>query len=101
MLDIDVQGAAQLRDSLLRLDPRHPIRRGFMDIFISPPSFEVLETRLRGRGTDDEKVIKKRLANAKAEMDRASEYTHKVLNDDLETAYGEFRQIILTAMGLA
>lgn len=100
ILDIDVQGAQQIRDSLQRLDPRHPLRRGFIDIFISPPSFEELERRLRGRATDDEHVIKKRLANAKAEMEHASEYAHQVINDDLETAYVELKTLILSAMGL-
>jgi len=101
ILDIDVQGAEQIRSALHRLDPRHPIRRGFLDIFISPPSFEELEKRLRGRETDDEQVIKKRLANAMKEMDRASEYTHQVINDDLETAYEDLKSIILEAMGMA
>jgi guanylate kinase len=100
LLDIDVQGTEQLRESLVRLDPRHPIRRGFTDVFISPPSFEELEKRLRGRGTDDEHVIKKRLQNAKAEMGHASEYTFQIVNGDLETAYQELKTVILSAAGL-
>ena len=96
LLDIDVQGAAQIRESLIRLDPRNPIRRGFTDIFISPPSMEELEKRLRGRGTDDEKVIQKRLDNAKAEMDCAKEYSFQIINDDLETAYNELKTVILS-----
>ena len=99
LLDIDVQGAQQIRASLVRLDPRHPIRRGFTDIFISPPSFEELERRLRGRGTDSEQVIKKRLDNAKAEMDHADEYANQVINDDLDRAYSELRSLFLTATG--
>ena len=97
--DIDVQGAKQLRESLVGLDPRHPVRRGFTDIFISPPSFDALEERLRGRGTDDEKIIKKRLQNAEIEMESASEYVFQVVNDDLETAYQELKNVILTATG--
>jgi guanylate kinase len=100
LLDIDVQGAAQLRESLARLDPRHPIRRGFTDIFISPPSLEELEKRLRGRGTDDESVIKKRLENAAAEMERATEYSFQIINDDLETAYQDLKTVILSVLGL-
>ncbi len=99
LLDIDVQGAAQLRDSLVRLDPRNPIRRGFTDIFISPPSTEELEKRLIGRGTDGERVIKKRLQNAKEEMEHASKYSFQIVNDDLETAYADFKTVILSAMG--
>lgn len=94
LLDIDVQGVAQIRKSLVRLDPRHPIRRGFTDIFISPPSMEELEKRLRGRGTDEEKVIQKRLDHAKAEMGCAKEYSFQIINDDLETAYHDLKTVI-------
>ena len=99
LLDIDVQGVEQIRKSLNRLDARHPIRRGFIDIFIAPPSFEELERRLRGRGTDHEDVIRKRLDNARAEMDQSGEYTYRVVNDDLEQAYSELRDIIFSKMG--
>ena len=61
ILDIDVQGAAQIREALIRLPLNHPIRQGFLDIFISPPSLEELEHRLRGRATDSDKVIRERL----------------------------------------
>ncbi|MDF7826446.1 guanylate kinase [Pontiellaceae bacterium B12227] len=101
LLDIDVQGAKQLRESLVRLDPRHPIRRGFTDIFISPPSMEELEKRLRGRGTDEEKVILKRLENAAGEMESAKEYSFQIINDDLEKAYHELKTVILSGLGLA
>jgi guanylate kinase len=100
LLDIDVQGAKQIRDTLSRLDPRHPIRRGFMDIFITPPSLEELERRLRGRGTDDEHVVRKRLENAKGEMEHASEYTYQIVNDDLEKAYSDLKTLILSGLGL-
>lgn len=100
LLDIDVQGAKQIRESLVRLDPRHPIRRGFTDIFISPPSMEELESRLRGRGTDEEKVIRKRLENAAAEMAAAKEYSFQIVNGDLEKAYHELKTVILSGIGL-
>jgi guanylate kinase len=100
LLDIDVQGAKQLRESLVRLDPRNPIRRGFTDIFIAPPSMDELEKRLRGRGTDEEKVIKKRLENAASEMAAAKEYSYQIINDDLETAYNELKTVILSSLGL-
>ena len=96
LLDIDVQGVSQIREALIRLDPRNPIRRGFTDIFISPPSMEELEKRLRGRGTDEEKVIQKRLDNAKAEMACAKEYSFQIINDDLEAAYQELKTAILS-----
>ena len=100
LLDIDVQGAKQIRESLVRLDPRHPIRRGFTDIFILPPSMEELEKRLRGRGTDEEKVVLKRLENAKAELESAPEYSFQIVNDDLEKAYHELKTVILSGIGL-
>ena len=100
LLDIDVQGTEQLRESLTRLDPRHPIRRGFTDIFISPPSLEELERRLRGRGTDEESVMKKRLKNAEEEMARAPEYSFQIINDDLERAYADLTMVIRTEIGL-
>lgn len=100
LLDIDVQGARQIRESLVKLDPRHPIRRGFTDIFISPPSMEELERRLRGRGTDADHVIQKRLENAELEMEAAPEYSFKIVNDDLEKAYLDLKSIILSAVGL-
>jgi guanylate kinase len=97
LLDIDVQGVRKIRETAVRLDPRHPIRNGFVDIFISPPSMAELEKRLRGRGTDDEKVIRKRLENAKAEMECAADYSFQIINDDLETAYQELKNIILSS----
>jgi guanylate kinase len=99
LLDIDVQGARQIREAILRFDPRNPVRNGFTDIFISPPSMEELERRLRGRGTDDEKVIRKRLQNAEAEMGCASEYTFRIVNGELEKAYGQLRDVILSQAG--
>jgi guanylate kinase len=100
LLDIDVQGAQQIRDTLLTLDPRHSIRRGFVDIFILPPSLEELERRLRTRGTDEEAVIRKRLKNAEAEMAQASSYGFQIINDDLDRAYAALKSVVLSAMGL-
>lgn len=100
LLDIDVQGAAQIRKSLTRLGPRNPIRLGFVDIFISPPSMEELEKRLRGRGTDEDKVIRKRLENAKAEMACAGEYAFQIVNEELEKAYQELKGVLLSSTEL-
>jgi guanylate kinase len=99
LLDIDVQGARQIREALVRFDPRHPIRNGFTDIFIEPPSMEELERRLRGRGTDDEKVIQKRLKNAESEMACASEYTFRIVNDELDRAFDRLRDVIRSQAG--
>lgn len=94
LLDIDVQGAAQIRKSLEKLPMKHPIRRGFLDIFIAPPSPEELERRLRGRGTDAEEVIARRLKNAETEMAQQNEYEYLIVNDDLDEAYRRLKIII-------
>ena len=54
-----------------------------------PPSFEELERRLRGRGTDSEETIAKRVAKAEFELSKAVEFDHVVINDDLDTAVNE------------
>jgi len=92
LLDIDVQGAAQLR-ALCRDSAEFCEACEF--IFIMPPSFEELERRLRARGTETEESILRRLANAKGEMEHAKEYDHVIVNDDLERAVREFTELIL------
>ena len=87
ILDIDVQGAAKVREYVRNLPNTDPMKIGYVDIFINPPSMEELRRRLEGRGTDAPEVIEKRLANAEGEMSRASEYMHQVTNDDLAIAY--------------
>ena len=63
-------------------------------IFICPPSFEELEHRLRGRNTEDETTIQKRLDAVKIELERAEQFDYKVINDNLERAVSELEQII-------
>lgn len=66
-------------------------------VFISPPSFEALESRLRGRGTEKEESIRKRLEQAKLELDYSkTEGVHDtiIVNDDKEVAYRELEAFI-------
>lgn len=77
ILDIDVQGAAILRDDTT-LDAVH--------VFIAPPSIEQLEQRLRGRNTEDEQTIQLRLSNSVEEMKQQDKYHYLVINDQLEEA---------------
>lgn len=84
LLDIDFQGAAQLKKNY-----RHGVF-----IFILPPDFVELEKRLRGRGTDTDEVIKKRLRNAEREISEASWYDYLVVNDDFQTALTELGAIV-------
>ena len=76
LLEIDWQGARQVRTN-------EPNCRS---IFILPPSVEELERRLRGRGTDSERVIGRRLGEAIDDMTHWEEFDHVVINDDLDVA---------------
>ncbi|MDD3816245.1 MAG: guanylate kinase [Desulfocapsaceae bacterium] len=86
ILDIDVQGAAILRDSAAL---------PAASLFITPPSLQELERRLRGRGTDSEETILLRLKNAKVEMEAALEYEYLIVNDHLEQAIDTLRAIVI------
>ncbi len=94
ILDIDVQGAAKVRDYVRALPNTDPMKIGYVDVFINPPSMEELRRRLEGRGTDAPDVITKRLANAAGEMARAGEYMYRVTNDDLALAYKRLCDLI-------
>jgi guanylate kinase len=84
ILDIDVQGAAQVRR-------RCPNR---VSIFLRTSTPEALEQRLRLRHTEGPEAIRRRLETARQELARADEYDYQVINDDLETAVAELRAII-------
>ena len=100
ILDIDVVGAAKVRHFVTcHLPPEDPLRAGFMDIFVNPPSLEELRSRLEGRGTDAPDVIERRLANAEGEMARAGEYMFQVVNDDLHMAYRRLCDLIEVRSG--
>lgn len=84
LLDIDVQGAAQLR-------AMYPEA---VTIFIMPPSMAVLRQRLEQRGADSPEVIERRLVNARAEMAQRASYQYTVINDRLEEALEELLLIL-------
>lgn len=65
-----------------------------LSIFVMPPSVEVLEQRLRSRGTDSEEAIVKRLARSAEELKQASQFDVTIVNDDLQRAVGETRRVI-------
>ncbi len=85
LLDIDVQGAAQIRR-------RYP---ECITVFIMPPSMVALRERLEARQTDDAATIQKRLANAEEEIAQKDLYSHIIVNDDLQTAVAEMVALIL------
>ena len=94
IMDIDVQGAAKVRDYVRSLPNSDAMKMGYVDIFIDPPSMEELRNRLEGRGTDSQATIEKRLANAEGEIQRAGEYMFRVTNDDLAIAYKRLCDLI-------
>ena len=94
ILDIDVQGAAKVREHVKKLPNDDPLKIGYVDIFINPPSMEDLRERLERRGTDARDVIEKRMANAEGEISRAGEYMFQVTNDDLAVCYKRLCDLI-------
>jgi len=85
LLDVDVQGGVRVIDLF---GPE------VVSIFVFPPSWEALERRLRGRGTDADAVIRTRLENARWEIGFAGRYEYWVVNDDLEAAVARLRAIL-------
>jgi guanylate kinase len=98
LMDIDVQGAAQIRAQLAASPADDKLRKAFVDIFIEPPSLDALRQRLTGRGEDADEEIERRLAKAAAEMSRSGDYQYHVVNESLERAYEEFKVCILNEM---
>lgn len=94
LLDIDVQGAALVRETLAELPDDDVMVRGFVDVFVEPPSMEVLRARLEGRGEDAREVIEQRLQNATREMACAPAYKYRLVNDDLDVALNQLRDIL-------
>lgn len=86
VFDIDWQGGRALAEKW----PEDALK-----VFILPPDLDTLEARLRGRATDSEEVIRKRLAMAVDEMTHYGEYDHIIVNDDLDRAYEVLRAIYL------
>lgn len=84
LLEIEVEGARQVRRSF----------PAGLQIFVAPPSFEELERRIRGRGTDAEEAIQRRLARAQVELEAAAEFDAVLVNGDLETATRELEQLM-------
>ena len=85
LLEIDVQGALQVREKI----------SDAILIFIAPPSLEELEKRLRDRHTETEENLKLRLSNAEKELELKDKYDYVIINDDLEKASKELRDLIL------
>ncbi len=84
LLEIDLQGARQVKERIPQA----------LTIFINPPSWEVLEARLRGRATETEEQIQTRLLTARTEIASAGEFDYQVVNQDLDLAVGEVVSLV-------
>ena len=84
LLDVDSQGAMNVMKQM----------ENTVSIFILPPSFASLKTRLHTRNTDDEAEINKRLNNARGEIERYAHYDYALINDELESAFSRLCTII-------
>jgi guanylate kinase len=89
VLEIDVQGARQVRERL----PHATL------VFIEPPSFDDLERRLATRASDQPDQIERRLAAAREELSAAEEFDHRIVNDDLDRAVEELARVAATMSG--
>ena len=90
VMDLDVQGAAQVRactDAEIRL--------AAVDLFVMPRNEEELLARLSGRGTDSEEVIALRMKNALGEMSHWPEYTYRLLSGDREEDFSRFKSLVI------
>jgi len=85
VLVIDVQGARQVRQRC----------RDTVGVFVMPPSFAVLEQRLRGRSKDTEEAMQRRLQTARAEVAAFTEYDYVIVNDALEACVDRLRAIVI------
>ena len=88
ILDIDVQGARQVRSRLPEA----------VHVMIVPPDIATLEQRLRSRGTDSDEVIARRMAQLAGQLGAVGEFDYVVVNDDLEAAHASFQGVLLAEM---
>ena len=91
IFDLDVQGADSFKDYF---------GKKANIIFIAPPSLEDLEKRLRGRATDEDDVIKRRLNNAKKEILRKNDYDYCLVNDEFESSYAKLKEVVGKVLGV-
>jgi len=98
LMDLDVQGAAQIRKAIQELPEGSTMKGRLVDIFIEPPSLDVLRERLVGRGEDSDEAIERRIRNAKLEMPYRDAYRYHIVNRDIDDAYEQFNAIIVNEM---
>ena len=91
LFDIDWQGFRQVQQKL---------PQDLVGVFLLPPSLVELERRLRGRGTDSEAEVAKRMAAARAEISHWDEFDHVLVNDDLDATVAQVRAILHAARSM-
>jgi guanylate kinase len=87
LFDIEVVGAANIKTAV----------PSAVSVFLLPPSWSALEARLRGRGTESEDTVRRRLEVGRRELDAAGSFDHLVVNDDLDRAVGDLEAIYRAA----
>lgn len=85
LIEVDLAGVRQIRECLPEVTT----------VFLAPPSWEALEQRLRGRGTESHEVVSRRLQTAMVEMEARDEFDVVVVNDELETAVDELVSLLV------
>jgi guanylate kinase len=88
VLDIDVQGAAQVRRA-------HPEA---VSVFVLPPNLAAIEARLRARGLDDAAIVARRVREADEQLAEADTYDYLVMNDDLASAHAQFQAVLVAEL---
>ena len=84
VLDIEIEGARQIRKNL----------SNSLQVFVLPPSAEVLVERLKGRNTENPELLRKRLTRASEELAAVAEYDYAIVNEDLDTAVRQVSAIL-------
>lgn len=85
LVEVDLAGARNIRESVPEA----------VTVFLAPPSWDVLVSRLRGRGTESEEIIERRLATARAELDSAGEFDHVVVNDEVDSVANQLLSLLV------
>ena len=88
LLEIDAQGAAQVRETMPEA----------VFIFILPPSIQTIEERLRGRSTDSEEIIQRRLTDARLQLSQCGEFEYLLVNDDLQSGFDQLQAILIAEL---
>jgi len=89
MLEIELQGARQIRESMPEA----------LQVFIAPPSFETLRERLVGRGTDSAQTIDERLSVARDELEAQNEFSEVIVNDRVGDAVDALEALVQSQLG--